>query len=230
MKINTAELELKLAKAAEQVVSKEEAQYFAAETIETHLRKAPRTNPLKSSIGDLEACIKHNGKKITYKIDLPSFISIDFNSHGPLLYIKKIHDELEKRSNANGLAMAAFTNSQSMHTVHAWVQGLAKRGLVAIAVSNGGPNAVIPFNGTRGLFGTNPMAYGIPGENGQIHCVDMATSEIPFFEIKEAIDAHEARMLAEREQEKNGQGNATGSPVISPLPDAVTGATSGSLT
>ena len=51
-----------------------------------------------------------------------------------------------------------------------------------------------------------------------------------FFEVKEAIDAHEARMLAEREQEKNGQGNATGSPVISPLPDAVTGATSGSLT
>ena len=186
MKINATELESKLAKAAEQIIGKEEARYYAAETIEAHLRKSPRTNPLKSSIEDLAACIKNNGKKITYNVDLPGFISIDFNSHGPLLYIKRIHDELERRSKSNGLAMAAFTNSQSMHTVHIWVQGLAKRGLMAIAVCNGGPDAVVPFNGTKGLFGTNPMAYGIPGENGQIHCVDMATSEIPFFEIKEA--------------------------------------------
>jgi ureidoglycolate dehydrogenase (NAD+) len=63
---------------------------------------------------------------------------------------------------------------------------LAKRGLLAIAVCNGGPAAVIPFNGTKGIFGTNPIAYGIPGEKGQIYCVDMATSEIPYFELLNA--------------------------------------------
>jgi LDH2 family malate/lactate/ureidoglycolate dehydrogenase len=186
MKITISELKSKLTKAAQQIVSSDEAEYFANETIETHLRKSPRSNPLKSSIDDLAASLKHKDKNIHYKTDLPSFFSIDFASHGPLPYLKRIHDELENRSSKNGLAMVAFTNSQSMHTLHAWVQGLAKRGLLAIAVCNGGPAAVIPFNGTKGVLGTNPMAYGIPGDNGEVFCVDMATSEIPYFEILDA--------------------------------------------
>lgn len=186
MKINTADLVSKLANAANQVVSQEEAHYYAAETVEAHLRKSPRSNPLKFSVGDLTACVNNKDKKPTYTVDLPAFISIDFQGHGPLLYLKQIHDALEQRSATSGLVMATFTNSQSMHTLHTWVQGLAKRGLVAIAICNGGPGFVIPFNGTKGLFGTNPIAYGIPGTNGEIYCVDMATSEIPYFEILDA--------------------------------------------
>ncbi len=186
MKCSTAELVEKLSEAARQLVSPDEADYFAQESVEAHLRKAPRSNPIKSSVGDIKACLNNKDKGLVYRVDLPSFISIDFQSHGPLVYLKRIHDELERRSSENGLAMAAFTNSRSMHELHTWVQGLAKRGLVAIAVCNGGPEAVVPFNGTKGIFGTNPIAYGIPGDNSKIHCVDMATSEIPYFEIMNA--------------------------------------------
>ena len=187
MKISTSDLLQKLKSGALRVVTEQEAEYFAQETVEAHLRKAPRTNPLKASIGDLQAAMKHKDNNIKYTVDLPSFVSIDFQRQGPLAYIKKIHDELEERSYTNGMAMAAFTNSQSMHTLHIWVQGLAKRGLVAIAVCNGGPSVVVPYGGTRGVFGTNPMAFGIPGENKEIHCVDMATSQIPFFEFMDSL-------------------------------------------
>lgn len=187
MKISPSLLVLKLSQAAETIISPSEAKYFAEETVEAHLRKAPRTNPFKSSIDDLEASISNKKKKIEYTVNLPSFISINFNSHGPLTYIKQIHDELEKRSKKNGIVMVAFTNGKGMHTLHTWVQGLAKRGLLAMAICNGGPNGVVPFNGTKGVFGTNPIAYGIPGRRGEIHCVDMATSEIPFFEILDAF-------------------------------------------
>lgn len=187
MKIPYQELVTLLTNAASQAVSPEEARYFAEEAAETHARKDGRTHPLKSAIEDIEACIAKKGTRIEYRQSLPAFFSVDFKSHGPLAYLKKIHDELEERSRTNGIAMVAFTNSQGMHTLHAWVQGLAKRGLVAIAVCNGGPAAVVPFNGTRGLFGTNPMAYGFPGTDGEILCVDMATSEIPYFEI---LNAH----------------------------------------
>lgn len=186
MKISTNDLVQKLKLGAMKVVSEQEAEYYAQETVETHVRKSPRSNPLKSSIKDLEATIKHKDNEIEYTVDLPSFVSINFQRQGPLIYIKKIHDDLEAQTEKNGMAMAAFTNSQSMHTLHTWVQGLAKRGLLAIAVCNGGPAAVVPHNGTKGIFGTNPMAYGIPGRNGEIHCVDMATSEIPYFEILDA--------------------------------------------
>lgn len=187
MKISVKELRQMLVTAASQVVSPEEAAYFADECIEAHIRKSPRSNPLKSTISDLKACVENNNKEIEYRTDLPSYVSIDFHSQGPLVYLKRIHNELEKRSSVNGIAMVSFVNSQSMHTLHTWVQGLAKRGLVALAVCNGGPSAVVPHNGTRGVFGTNPMAFGLPGKNNDIHCVDMATSQIPFFEFMDSL-------------------------------------------
>ncbi len=175
-----------LEKAAGKVVAADDARYFAENTAETEARRSERTDPLKSALADIEACAKHKDSEIEFTVDLPAYIAIDFKSHGPLPHMKQIHDELEKRSEMNGIAMAAFTNSQGMHTLASWVQGLAKRGLVAIAACNGGPAAVVPFNGTRGVFGTNPIAYGFPEKNGEILCVDMATSEIPYFEILDA--------------------------------------------
>jgi ureidoglycolate dehydrogenase (NAD+) len=186
MKISQEEIRNKLVNAAKQFVPDEEANYMVDETIEAYLRKAPRTNPLKSTIDDLLATKKIENREIKFNVDLPAFVEIDFNKQGPLVYIKKMHDLIEQRSRTNGITMVSFVNSQSMHTLHTWVQGLAKRGVMAIAVCNGGPGAVVPHNGTKGLFGTNPIAYGIPGKNGEIFCVDMATSEIPYFEIMDA--------------------------------------------
>lgn len=187
MRVDKQEFEDQLILLAKKVVSDEEASYFAKEIVECHIRKAPRTLPVKDALSDLVACLKHRNKKIEYTVDLPAYVSVNFNGHGILPYLKRIHDDIELRSSKTGIAMFSFINSQSMHTLHTWVQGLAKRGLVAIAICNGGPGAVVPFNGTKGVFGTNPMAYGLPGIDGQIHCVDMATSEIPYFEI---MDAH----------------------------------------
>jgi hypothetical protein len=50
-----------------------------------------------------------------------------------------------------------------------------------------------------------------------------------FVEIREAIEAHDASIRAEREQEKNGQGGGKESSAISPSPEPLAGATSGSV-
>lgn len=51
---------------------------------------------------------------------------------------------------------------------------------------NGGPAVVVPYGaaGVRksSMFGTNPISYAIPTDKDPI-IVDMATSEIPFFEL-----------------------------------------------
>jgi hypothetical protein len=78
MKIKIEDLRQRLISVASQVVSTEEAVYFADESIETHIRKSPRSNPLKSTVGDLEASIKNKDHAIAYKVDLPSYLSIDF--------------------------------------------------------------------------------------------------------------------------------------------------------
>lgn len=51
-----------------------------------------------------------------------------------------------------------------------------------------------------------------------------------FREIKAAIEAHELRMLAERNAEKNGQGGGSNEPATSPSPSAAAGESSGSAT
>jgi hypothetical protein len=44
---------------ATRIVGAAGAKYYADESIETHIRKSPRSNHLNSTISDLVACLKH---------------------------------------------------------------------------------------------------------------------------------------------------------------------------
>lgn len=171
-----------LTKAASKYISPEEAEYFANEVVETDIRKpAPDKKYRDDMIKDIKSWKDKSGP-IKKTIDLPGYTQYDFEGRGPSLKIKEIHDELERKAKANGIAMISVVNSGGFHVLHLWTQGLAKRGLFALGAWNGGPSAVVPFNGTKGIFGTNPLTYGFPGDKGDI-VVDMATSEIPYFKI-----------------------------------------------
>lgn len=186
------DLKALLAQAAAKYVSQEEAAYFAAEAVETDIRKPPRKKYSDDMIKDIqswegktagETTKKNRG--VTKSIDLPGYTQYDFNGLGPSLKIKEIHDELARKASVNGIAMASIINSGGMHVMHLWTQGLAKRGLFALSSWNGGPDAVVPIDGTRGVFGTNPFTYAFPSDNGTV-VIDMASSEIPYFKIVEA--------------------------------------------
>ena len=171
--------------AVQKYVSHEEAEYFANEVIETDIRKPPRKGYSHGIVDDIKTWKDSKNRKISRVVDLPGYVQYNFNGLGPSLKIKDIHDTLESRASKNGIAMVSVINSAGMHTMHLWTQGLAKRGLFAIAGFNGGPEAVVPLNGTKGLLGTNPLTYAFPGDMGDI-VIDMATSEIPFFKIVDA--------------------------------------------
>ncbi len=173
-----------LINAVQKYVSLEEAQYFADEVIETDVRKPSPSPKYQDIIKDIKSWEGKVGS-IKKTIDLPSYTQYDFEERGPSLKIKEIHDELEKKAQTNGISMISIINSGGMHTMHLWTQGLAKRGLFALGAWNGGPDAVVPFNGTKGVLGTNPMTYGFPGDKGDI-VIDMATSEIPYFKVVNA--------------------------------------------
>lgn len=185
MKITLNDLKEKLITAASKFVSPEEAGYFVNEQIDTHLKKSPRDNPLSEAIGDLENWSKNPEKKFEIQVDKPSALLINCHDLSPSLKIKYLHDELEKKAKANGISMLGVNNSGGIHTLNLWTDGLAKRDLIGICLFNGGPDSVIPFNGTKGIFGTNPLSYAIPTLDKPI-IVDMATSNIPYFEYRNA--------------------------------------------
>ena len=165
MNIKISELEKILTKAAQHFILLDEAKYFAKQQIDTHLKKSPRTNPLKEAVDDMEAWINNSNNKVEIQVDKKGSLLLNFNKLGPSLKLKYIHDELEKRAKKFGISMVGVNNSHGFHTLNLWADGLGKRDLTAISFFNGGPEGVVPFGGTKGIFGTNPLSYSIPTQS-----------------------------------------------------------------
>lgn len=184
MKIKINELTTLLKQSALKFVSEDEAEYFANEQVDTMLKKQPRTGSLKDVISDLKASTKNINNKVEIEAEKPSLLLLNFNSTGPSLKLKYIHDQAELKARQNGISVIGI-NHGGVHTLNLWTDGLAKRDLISIFMYNGGPDSVVPFGGTRGIFGTNPISYAIPTDTNPI-IVDMATSDIPYFEISDS--------------------------------------------
>jgi LDH2 family malate/lactate/ureidoglycolate dehydrogenase len=181
MDINT--IEKQLAMTARRFVSPGEADYFASLCMQTHLKKSPRMNPLAEAVADLTVWDKYTGPEVNLLVDKGAVTVMDFNGLAPSLKIKTIHDTLADRARQFGLAAAGFRNSSGVITLNMWADGLARRDLIGIAMFNGGTGCAVPFGGTRGVLGTNPLAYAIPTA-GDPMVLDMATTEIPFVSIQ----------------------------------------------
>lgn len=76
-----------------------------------------------------------------------------------------------------GVAVAAIRRSHHCGAAGHPVEKLAERGLVALLFANT-PAAIAPWGGSRGLFGTNPIAFSCPIPDGSPIIVDLALSKI----------------------------------------------------
>jgi ureidoglycolate dehydrogenase (NAD+) len=187
MQVSLEEIKSLLTAAAAKFVTQPEAAYYAELTLETHLKKSPRMNPVAEALPELEAWRDNPGKQMTTVHEKAGVALYDFAGLAPALKIKPIHDGLEARAREHGLAAAGFHNSAGVWTLNMWADGLARRDLIGMAMFNGGAGSAVPFGGKRGVLGTNPFNYAIPTADKPI-VLDMATTEIPFVELKDAKD------------------------------------------
>ncbi|MBA1146700.1 Ldh family oxidoreductase [Ectothiorhodospiraceae bacterium WFHF3C12] len=82
---------------------------------------------------------------------------------------------LAERARSQGIAALSVNNVFHIAALWPEVERLAEQGLVAFAFT-GAINYVAPAGGTRPLFGTNPMAFAWPRENGPPVVFDQASS------------------------------------------------------
>jgi len=202
------DIQLLIEKAASKFVAKDEAGYFAEKQIDNFIKKFPRINGLDEAIKDLENWNIRKSHNINVVIDKNASMIIDFNTLAPSLKLKYIHDNLEKKAKKNGIAFVGIKNSGGIHSLNLWTDSLALRDLLSICFFNGGRGAVVPYGGTIGLLGTNPMSYSIPSNKKPV-IADFATSEIPYFEI---IEAKKENKLLKQKSAVDDNGEITRDP------------------
>ena len=89
---------------------------------------------------------------------------------------------------ASPVAAAVIRNSHHSGVVAHHVEPLARAGRIAMSVNNG-PQAIAPWGGRRGLFGTNPIGFAAPRADHPPLVIDMSLSKVARGKINVAAQA-----------------------------------------
>jgi len=134
-------------------------------------------------------------KKPTIERETESSAVVNANqSPGMLAAVTAADLAAQKVKQSGGPTIAVVTSyntSTSSGQLAFYVERIAKKGLVGIAMANS-PEFVAAAPGASPVFGTNPMAIGVPVAAGAPFVFDMATSAIALFGVLTAKAKGEA--------------------------------------
>ena len=91
---------------------------------------------------------------------------------------------------ASPLAAAVIRNSHHSGVIGHHIEPLARAGFIAMSAGNG-PQAIAPWGGHRGLFGTNPIGFAAPRTKHPPLVIDMSLSKVARGRINVAAQAGE---------------------------------------
>jgi (2R)-3-sulfolactate dehydrogenase (NADP+) len=90
-----------------------------------------------------------------------------------------------------GIAIATIHRSHHAGVMGLTVARFAEQGLAAMMFANA-PASMAPWGGNKALYGTNPIAFAVPIENGDPVIVDLALSKVARGKIMAARQKGEA--------------------------------------
>lgn len=88
------------------------------------------------------------------------------------------------------VAAVVIRNSHHSGVIAHHIEPLARAGFIAMSLGNG-PQAIAPWGGHRGLFGTNPIGFAAPREGAPPLIIDMSLSKVARGRINVAAQAGE---------------------------------------
>ncbi|MCS2150739.1 ureidoglycolate dehydrogenase [Scandinavium manionii] len=89
-----------------------------------------------------------------------------------------------------GVAVVGISRMGHSGAISYFVQQAARAGMIGISLCQSDP-MVVPFGGAEIYYGTNPLAFAAPGENGDIMTFDMATTVQAWGKILDARSRQE---------------------------------------
>lgn len=119
-----------------------------------------------------------NGKAIARIVrEKPAVCLIDAESGLAFPACALAVDEAIKRASTQGIGFAAVTNSHHFGVAAYHLGAAAAQGMIGLAFSNS-PAAMPAWNGSRALFGTNPIAAVFPRNDSAPLTIDLSLSEV----------------------------------------------------
>ena len=77
----------------------------------------------------------------------------------------------------HGIAMVGISNSNHYGLSSYYIEQVTKKNLIALCLTNA-PPAIAPYGAKKSLFGTNPIAFGVPIKNKAPFIFDSSMSKI----------------------------------------------------
>ncbi|HMA15712.1 MAG TPA: Ldh family oxidoreductase [Kiloniellaceae bacterium] len=123
-------------------------------------------------------CGKVDGRA-TPKVEVlsPAAVRIDAGTGFAFPALDRAHKELRRMAAESVVAVAGVHHSHHFGQAGYHVERLAEQGLVALMVGNS-PSAMAPWGGSRGIFGTNPIAFAAPREGKAPLVIDLSLSKV----------------------------------------------------
>jgi delta1-piperideine-2-carboxylate reductase len=119
---------------------------------------------------------KVDGKAAPLVNDLaPGVVQVDAGGGFAALALQTGAEPLAAKASQNGIAVLSVTNSYHVAALWPEVERMCDLGMVALAFVSA-KAFVAPVGGTKPLFGTNPMSFGWPRENGEHMIFDQSAS------------------------------------------------------
>ena len=120
---------------------------------------------------------KVNGRATPIVVDnKPAAIRIDAANGFAFPAFDLAIKELTNLTAEAGMAAASIFRSHHFGQAGYHAERLAENGLVALVFGNS-PQAIAPWGGNKGVFGTNPIAFAAPRANGLPLLIDLSLSK-----------------------------------------------------
>jgi len=122
----------------------------------------------------------------------PGFLRADAKNGFTLAATGAARELLTAKARENGVAVLAVHNAQHFGALWPDIEPFAREGFVAMSMVNS-MACVVPFGGTKPVYGTNPLAFAAPRAGGDPVVFDQASSAMANGDVQ--IAAREGKQL-----------------------------------
>jgi L-2-hydroxycarboxylate dehydrogenase (NAD+) len=151
-----------------------------------------------------------DAKDITIEKESTLSGKINGNQNQAMVVVKKALEVVVDKAKSHGIGIAGtFNTSTSSGAIGYVASAIARQGLVGLVFASSPPR-VATAGSYQPIFGTNPVAVGIPAEPGPI-VLDMSTAAMAFYGL---IEAQTAGASIPEDVAYDQEGNPTTNPAM----------------